>query len=214
MIVTRIERQKRNARRTNLFLDGRFAFGVDDEVLLRAGIRKGDHISEEALEKIRESEETSLAKSRALRFLTRRLRTEAELRSDLLEKEFHPRTVDRVIAELRALALIDDARFARAFVHDARLRRALGRIALRRELLRKGVPRQIILDELAAAARPDEERAVAFDAASKLLARFHSSRKPIPPAKERERTAQFLGRRGFDWEIISGVLQKLFGGEE
>lgn len=214
MLVTKIERQKRNAHRINLFLDGRFAFGVDDEVLVRSGIRTGDHLTGEALESIRESGEKSLAKSRALKSLSRRLRTEAEVRSDLLENEFHPRTVDRVIEELRAMGLIDDTRFARAFVHDARMRRALGRIALQRELLRKGVPRQVILDELASSARPDDEVAAAFSAASTLLSRFRASRKRLPPEKERERAAQFLGRRGYDWEIISGVLRRLFGAGE
>ena len=56
MIVTKIERQKRNSQRVNLFLDGEFAFGIHDEVLLRSGIRKWDRLTEETLDTIRVSE--------------------------------------------------------------------------------------------------------------------------------------------------------------
>ena len=210
MIVTKIERQKRNSRRVNLFLDGEFAFGIHDEVLLRSGIRKGDHLTEEALELLRVSEELSLAKGRALKLLASRLRTEAELRSDLLEQEFHPAAVERVILHLREVRLVDDVRFTHAFVHDARLRRALGRILLTRELRRRGVPQPIIEEALSASTRPEEERAVALKSASKFLGRFRSSRKRIPPERQRTRTTQFLARRGFDWETIAGVIQELF----
>src|SRR6266849_9544430 len=146
MLVTKIERQKRDPHRMNLFIDGEFVFGVQDEVLLRSGIRKGDQLSQEELETIQASGEFALAKRQALRILARRLRSEAEIRTNLLEKEFHPGTVDRVLVHLRELRLVDDLRFARACVHDMRLRRALGRIALDRQLRLRGVPRSTILE--------------------------------------------------------------------
>ncbi len=209
MIVTNIERRKRDSHRVDLFIDGEFAFGINEEVLLRSGIRKGDSLTEEALGKIRASQESSLARNRALRLLGGRLRSEAELRTDLLEHEFHPATIESVIEQLRALRLLDDRRFAQAFVHDARMRRALGRILLQLELRRKGIPEPVIREVLDAAAQPDEE-AVAFAAASKLLKRYRASRKPTPPERQRNRAAQFLGRRGFDWQTIAAVMKRLF----
>src|SRR5258706_940277 len=209
MIVTNIERRKRDSHRVDLFIDGEFAFGINEEVLLRSGIRKGDSLTEEALEKIRASQESSLDRNRALRLLGGRLRSEAELRTDLLEHEFHPATIESVIEQLRALRLLDDRRFAQAFVHDARMRRALGRILLQLELRRKGVPEPVIRDVLDRAAQPEEE-AVAFEAASKLLQRYRASRKPTPPERQRNRAAQFLGRRGFDWQTIAAGMKRLF----
>lgn len=209
MIVTKIERQKRNSHRVNLFIDGEFAFGIHDDVLLRSGIRKGDLLTEEALAGIRDSEEFSLAKSRALKLLNRRLRTEAEVRADLLEKEFHPGTIDRLVLHFRELRLLDDLRYSRAFVHDARLRRTLGRILLLRELRRRGVAQSVIHEVLGVQTLRDEEEAVAFKAASKLLDRYRTSRKKTLPETQRARLTQFLGRRGFDWETIAAVLKRL-----
>jgi regulatory protein len=214
MIVTKIERRKRDSRRVDLFIDDEFAFGINEEVLLRSGIRTGDHLTEEALKTIRESQESSLARNRALKLLNGRLRSEAELRADLRDHEFHPDTIESVIGQLRDLRLLDDRRFAHAFVHDARMRRALGRILLQFELKRRGIQEPVIREVLAVPAEAGEEEAVAFNAAGKLLRRYRASRKKLPPELERKRTAEFLGRRGFDWPTITAVMKRLFREEE
>jgi regulatory protein len=214
MIVTNIERRKRDARRLDLYIDGEFAFGVSEEVLLRSGICKGDALSGEELDELRESQELSLARSRALKLLGGRLRSEAELRADLLEKEFHPSTVDSVLHQLRELQLLDDRRYAHAFVHDARMRRALGRILLQFELRRRGIAEPIIRELLSLPTQAEEEEAVAFKAASKLLERYRHSRKGRPPERQRSLAEQFLGRRGFDWQTIAAVMKRLFREEE
>jgi SOS response regulatory protein OraA/RecX len=101
-------------------------------------------------------------------------------------------------------------RFARAFVHDARLRRVLGHRLLRLELRRKGVAEAAICGVLEEAAPPEQERALALAAASKLLGRYRASRKKTLPASQQARIAQFLGRRGFDWGTIRAVIRRLF----
>jgi regulatory protein len=208
MLVTKIERQKRDAHRANLFIDGEFAFGVQDEVLLRSGIRKGDQLTQEELEAIQASGEFALAKRQALRILARRLRSEAEIRTHLLEKEFHPGTVDRVLVHLRELRLVDDLRFARACVHDMRLRRALGRIALERQLRLRGIARSTIMEVLGEVGGREDDTAIAFRAVTRLLERFNKSRKKLLPEQQRARAIQFLARRGFDGETISAVITR------
>ncbi|TLY33150.1 MAG: hypothetical protein E6K56_01590 [Ignavibacteria bacterium] len=213
MLVTKIERQKRDPHRVNLFIDGEFAFGLQDEVLLRSGIRKGDRLSDKELETIQASGEFALAKRQALRILARRLRSEAEIRTHLLEKEFHPQTVDRVVLKLRELRLVDDLRFARAFVHDMRLRRALGRIALERHLRLKGVPRSTILEVLGETGGREDDASIALRAVTKLLERYARSRKKLLPEQQRSRAIQFLARRGFDGETISAVIARATRGD-
>ena len=50
--VTGIEMQKRDAQRISIFLDGEFAFGLHQDVLLESGIARGDRLSEERIEAI------------------------------------------------------------------------------------------------------------------------------------------------------------------
>lgn len=210
MIVTRIERQKRHPNRVNIYLDGAFAFGLDEEVLLRHGLRKGDPVDERMHGELLGAEESSKARSSALRYLSYRLRSEREIRTKLAEKEFAHDIVDRVVEQLHAAGFLDDRRFAAAFVHDARLRKATGERLLRQQLTAKGVPRAITDEVLAGSADRREEESAALNAARTLLTRYRTSRKPVDDASGRRRVAQFLARRGFGWDIIAPVLRALF----
>jgi regulatory protein len=210
MIVTRIERQKRHPGRVNVHLDGEFAFGLDEEVLMRHGLRKGDVLSEETRHALLGAEEISKARSRALRYLSYRLRSEREVRLKLAEKGFASEVIDRVVEQLRSGGLVDDRRFASAFAHDSRLRKATGTRLLRMQLVAKGVARPLADEVLAAGADREVEESAALAAARSLVARYRSSRKATPAEAERRRVAQFLQRRGFGWEVITPVLKTLF----
>src|SRR5438067_1636733 len=74
----------------------------------------------------------------ALRILNYRFNSEAELRRKLAAKDFDRETVDATIARLREEKWLDDARFAEAFVRT-RMRKRVGRLRIRRELIAAGV---------------------------------------------------------------------------
>ena len=209
MIITKIERQKRNPRRVNIFLDDEFAFGIHEYVLTRLGLRKGDTINQETIEAIKSSEEYNLAKEKALRFINYRLRSEKELRLKLQEKEFQPKTIDDVLEGLRKSGIVNDARFAKAYIHDAQLRKPMGKKLLQQKLRLKGVPSSIIQEVLNESMNEEEEQSHAFKTAQK----FMKSRKMLEPKQQQQRIAQFLARRGFSWSTISPVLRKLFSKE-
>jgi regulatory protein len=210
MIVTRIERQKRHPDRVNIYLDGAFAFGLDEEVFLRHGLRKGDAVDERLHRELLGAEEQAKARTSALRYLSYRLRSEREIRAKLAEKEFAHEIIDRVVEQLRSAGLVDDRRFAAAFVHDARLRKATGARLLRQQLLAKGVPRALVEDVVEEATERSAEQSAALGAARSLLGRYRASRKPVDDATGRRRVAQFLARRGFGWDVITPVLRTLF----
>ena len=83
----------------------------------------------------------------ALRFLSYRPRSEAEVRRRL-SRRFSHSSVDNAIATLREQGLLDDAAFAQ-FWHQSRERnRPKGISAMRWELLRMGVSRDVADDAL------------------------------------------------------------------
>ena len=214
MIVTRIERQKRHPRRVNVYLDGAFAFGLDEEVLVRHALRTGDTIDDAVHHALLTAEEYASARQSALRYLSYRLRSEREIRFKLAEKEFAPATIDRVVEALRTNGMLDDRRFASALVHDARMRRPTGERLLRQQLLLKGIARPLIDAVLEVESAPDDERDAALLAARAMLKKYRSSRKRSDAATQRARLAQFLARRGFGWGVITPVLRTLFGTTE
>ena len=76
MRITRIESQKKNPTRKNIYADGSYVAGVSDETLLRAALRSGDEITVEQLKALVSQEDTSSAKRTALRFIAHRPRTD------------------------------------------------------------------------------------------------------------------------------------------
>lgn len=210
MTVTKIERQKRNPHRVNIYLDNEFKFGIHETTLTKFGLRNGDKLDQKIIETISIQEEYHLAHKKALQLISRRLRTEKELRLKLLEKEFHPKAIDPVIEELQKSGLIDDSRFARAYIHDIQLRKPAGARFIQRQLQLKGVPPTIIRTVLHEHLDADTTQKLALKAASTMSERLKTSRKKIEPLKQRQRITQFLLRRGFDWQTINAVVQKLF----
>ncbi|MBI1805164.1 MAG: RecX family transcriptional regulator [Ignavibacteriae bacterium] len=210
MTITKIERQKRDSHRVNIFIDNKFAFGIQDQVLVKFGLRKGDILDDEQINTIASSEEYNLAKQKALRYISYRTRSEKELRTKLIEKEFPPDVIDKTIEQLRDLGLINDVAFARSFVHDQQLRRPAGKRLLAQKLRLKGISNSIIQQVLSEAAGTDEERSAALEAAKKHLKRRRLPKDKLGRIKEQQRIAQFLARRGFEWSTISPVLRALF----
>jgi regulatory protein len=128
----------------------------------------------------------------------------------LIEKEFDPATVDEVVHHLEEAGLIDDRRFARAYIHDLQLRKPSGRRFLQRQLRLRGIPPALAEEAIGEAISPDDERRAAMETAAALLKRYRSSRKRPEPGVQQRRLAQFLAHRGFSWDVILPVMNKVF----
>jgi len=214
MIITKIEQQKRHPGRVNIFLDDEFAFGLHKEVVVRFGLRRGDELTKENIDRITSSEEQALAKQKALQLLHYRMRSEHELRAKLFEKEFPPEAIDPVIEELRTSGLIDDLKFARAVIHDAQLKQPTGKYRLQQKLRSKGIASSIINTVLTEIFSEDDETTAALAAAKKQLRRYSQSRKPVESQELPKRIARYLAQRGFRWSSISAALKKVFNNHD
>lgn len=208
MIVTRIERQKRHPERVSVFLDGTYAIGLQADTAERFHIRTGEEVDAGMLDRLRKEEEYALARRQALRLLSYKMRTERELRGRLREKEHPPATIDRVIEDLRAAGLVDDAAYARAFISDMRKRRPSGRTLLRFQLRRRGVAPTTADEELSRLLDHELEEADALAAARKYLRRAMRSRRKEEADRRRQRLVRYLMGRGFRWPAISAVLKR------
>jgi regulatory protein len=207
--ITRIESQKRHPERKNIFADGRFVLGISKETLLKAGLRVGDEITQAVIQRLQETEGLSAAKNAALRFIAYRPRTVREVRDKLREKEFSDEEISRVIEDLTRAKLLNDREFARMFVRDAVSSRPVGKLLLRRKMLLLGLERQLVDEVLAEELEDVDLEQSAREAAEKFVKRSRTVRGREETLKLRNRLAAFLGRRGFGWDIIQPVIQKV-----
>lgn len=198
--ITALEQQKRNKERISVFLDGEFAFGLNYEVA--AGLRVGQELSDEAIAQLQDQESLSRARQSAFHYISYRPRSIAEVRRNLLGKDYDDIVVETIINDLIERDYLDDEEFAAYWVEQRESFKPRSRLALRQELYEKGVPRAIIsravqeVDETEAARRAAERRAYRWSD----LSENDFQDKMIP----------YLRRRGFTYRIARTTTETVW----
>jgi regulatory protein len=202
--ITKIEPQKKNPKRRSVFLDERFAFGLDEEVIYKYGLKVGQELEQKKIDQIIEAETKKEAKEIALRFLSYRMRSEKEVRDKLKKKEFAEDLITEVIKDLKRVNLVDDYEFASAFIRDRISNSPRGKILLRQELWKKGIKKEIIEKVLKEYFKDeDEELILARELLQKRKKRYEGMDENI----SKRRIMSFLLRRGFSYDIVKQVLK-------
>lgn len=199
-LITALRVQKRNRQRVNVYLDGRFAFGLAAIEAMRLEV--GQHLSAAEIARLKEKDRGAVAHERALHFLSYRPRSVAETRHYLSEKGFDGPIIDQVIARLSRAGLLDDEAFARYWLENRDSFKPRGRRALRYELRQKGVTDLIIDDLLAAYDESDAAYRAARSRAQKLARRHDVD-------TLRSKLLAFLKRRGFSFDIARDTTDRL-----
>ncbi|MGJ7485507.1 recombination regulator RecX [Variovorax sp. LT2P21] len=135
-------------------------------------------------------------KGRALRLLSQREHSRAELERKLAKYEEEPGTLAQALDELAAKDFISEARVVQSVVHQRAPR--MGAARVRQELQHKGIAPAAIAE--AVAGLRDTELARAREVWAR---RFET---PAADAKERARQARFLMARGFSGDVVAKVL--------
>jgi regulatory protein len=143
----------------------------------------------------------------ALWLLGRQAYTAAELRRRLLRRGLADDEAERVVARLEELQLIDDARYAQAYVRSRR--HAKGALGLRHELRRRGLEETHVETALLEEGAADQAAAAAGLLAAHAW-RFEGARSEDPETarKARARAAAFLARRGFEPDAVAEALER------
>jgi len=201
--ITRIQAQKKDPRRRSVFLDGKFAFGLDEEVVSRLGLEKGESLTEPRIKEILGQKAENEAKSAALRFLSFRRRTEKEIRDKLRKKGFDEKGIGRTIDKLKEYDLVNDSEFATAWVKERLAYKPRGKKLLAQELWKKGIKKDIV-DQVTEELCRDEEKS-----AAELVEKIKGRYKNLEPKVARRRMYGLLMRRGFSYETAKNALAPL-----
>jgi regulatory protein len=201
--ITRIQAQKKNSSRRSVFLDGKFAFGLDEEVVSKLRLEKGENLTEGRIKEILSQKAENEAKNAALRFLSFRRRTEKEIKDKLRKKGFDDKSIGRTIDKLKEYDLINDTEFAAAWVMERLAYKPRGKRLLAQELWKKGI-RKDIIDQVTEELCRDEEKS-----ATELLEKIKGRYKNLEPKVARRRMYGLLLRRGFSYEAAKSVLAPL-----
>lgn len=114
-----------------------------------------------------------------------------ELRTKLVTKEFEPEVIDLAIDKCTAAGLLDDERYATAFV-ESRVRRGHGAQRIRQDLARRGIDRALVDVALA-----EHQESGALDDGAVDAARKKFARLDLEDAKVRAKALRWLMSRGY-----------------
>ena len=147
-----------------------------------------------------ESESLKRASAAALRLLSYRVRSEAEVRVRL-RRRFPAHVVEKVMKSLAEKALVDDSSFARLWRGSRDSLNPRSATAIREELVSKGVAR----DVADAAVRDADDLDSAYRAGYKLALRLELA----DSSTFRHRLWGYLKRRGFSDSVTRHTIARL-----
>jgi regulatory protein len=200
--ITDLRAGKRKAKRVNVFLDGRFAFSLGAEVAARENLQVGQELSGDRVELLTGSDQLQRCMEAAYRYLSYRPRSESEIRERLQRRGFAAETIDGAVNHLREQNLLNDGDFAQFWKDNRESFSPRSRWLTGRELRQKGVASEVI--EQVVAGMNDGENA--------YRAALQKSRRGAPADYQsfRRRLGDYLHRRGFNYEVISHTVEKVW----
>lgn len=203
--ITKIERQENNRQRLSIYLDGEFAFGLNDEIVLKHNINVNQTLQEDQIEDLLSEDEKKRAKQKAFSYLARRDHSEKELSDKLRRKGFREPIIIGLIEDLKQSQLINDGTFSRQFARNKIIQKSIGRRELAFSLKQKGISKDILEATLEEVYSEFDEKELALRLANQKLKTI----KNIEPIKVKKRISDFLFRRGFNWEIVEQVFEEI-----
>jgi regulatory protein len=189
-------------KQVSIFIDGSFSFSISEEVAATSGLKVGQHLSAEQIDKLKKADLSHNCFGAALNYLGYRPRSEAEIRQRLHRRGFNDEVVDKVVIGLKERRLIDDVAFAQ-YWRDNRLSfRPRSRRLIKLELRQKGVAAETANEVVEGL---DDESA-AYEVGLKK-ARVLSG---LDYREFHRYLSDHLRRRGFDYEIIRSAVARLW----
>ncbi|KAF0141132.1 MAG: regulatory protein RecX [Stygiobacter sp.] len=187
------------------FDDGTFQ-NLDYRIVVDYGLWKGQEIDEKKIELL--SHESSFLKARdsAFRFLGLRLHSTSELKLKLQKKKHPQEIIEKVLTYLAEKNYLNDEEFAKQFVSERIKRKKVGVGKLTAELIKKGIKRELIKENLLDI---DQEKYLenAVEIAQKKL--FQIRKKEVEERKISVKLYSFLAGKGYESDLIIKVIEKL-----
>lgn len=202
-VITKIEVQKKNQDRVNIYVDEKFFMAIYKELVFTFNLKKGDNIDEDNLRQILKDEMFLKGKNKALNILSKSSQSEKKMREKLVE-DFEEDVIERVIEFLKKYNFINDDELASKIVNTNVNLNKYGKNKIKQNLYNKGIEKSAI-DEAISNIDQDAEFENALYLAEKRYARLKNE----DPKKAYSKIANHLAYKGFNYDIIKRVLNKV-----
>ena len=184
--------------RYKVMIDGQFAFTLYKSELSRYHIEAGSVIELDTYQVIYKNA-VKRAKLRAMHLLTDMGRTEAQLRTKLMQGGYPQNITEEAIKYVKSFGYINDREYARNFVESRKDKKS--RRELYAALCQKGLASELIEEVLEECF--DKEDSIK---AIKTLLRKKDFHPETADLKEKQKVMGYLLRKGFQYEEIKSAV--------
>lgn len=205
MVISNIEPFSRGKGRVIVYLDNQFSFVLYKGELSKYRLETGMEITDDLYNEIIVNIIIPRAKKRGMNLLEKMDRTEADVRNKLRDSGYPDEAIDEAIDYLKSFKYIDDRRYANDYIGFKML--SMSRKQIERKLSEKGIPKDIIEDELNNAY--EEENGAEEELIKKLIVKKCKDRLGQLEYAEKQKLFQYLYAKGFSIYDIEKVYNHL-----
>ncbi len=149
-------------------------------------------------------ERLQIALKHAYRFLAKRDRTEAEVRTHLEKRETDPASLEAAIGELLELRYLDDERYVQRYVEDRRRLDGWGPVRITQGLRKTGIDNALIAPAIDAVAAESADDDVTL--ATELIQRRFNHR-PLADDKDRQKALRAVVSKGHSLDVAYAAVR-------
>lgn len=161
--------------------------------------------SENEIQEMKYFSDIERAKSRAINYISGKLKTKYEVRLKLTEKDFTEDIIDEVINILEKEEYLNDRLYCEVFIEDKKQLNGYGKNKIKSLLIQKGISKSVFEDFL------DEfEYEEEFDNALKMgIKKLNLLYNEEDVFKKKQKLINYLAYRGFSFDVINDVLREI-----
>ncbi|GJF62885.1 TPA: recombination regulator RecX [Staphylococcus argenteus] len=201
--ITKIEVQKKNKERFNLFLDGQFEMGIDIDTLVKFNLKKGQQLEAAEMAQIQKYDHYRLGLNKTIQYLSFKKRTEKEVVQYLQKEEISEQAISEIIEYCYREKLIDHRDYAESLKNTMIRTTDKGPKIYQQKLYQLGIEANII-EMYTALFREQQDFEDIVQIAEKIC-----KTKKGPPSKVKEKVMQSLLQKGFDMDVIHEVMNEM-----
>ncbi len=203
-VITKIEVQKRNKDRVNIYINDEFAFACSAELVYTHSLSKDKIIEKDSLEEIVNEDNYIKCKNTSLKMIEKSYKTEKQITDKLIERGYDEKVVERTKEFLKQYDFINDNKYAQMYIKDKV--NSQGRNKIKYTLINKGISEEIINEKLCYINKESEESS-ALKLAEKKYNLLIKSEQDIRNINKKLR--EYLIRKGYNLDIVQSVLNQV-----
>lgn len=200
--ITLIEPQKKDSKRCNIYVDGKFYCGIKLEVAVKYHLKSGMPIDRKQLDEIQLETEKSQALDKALTHISASMKTKKQITDFLAKKGYTEGVQTYVLERMEYYGYVDDRAYCRAYVQSVG---GKGKRALEADLFKRGADRAAIEEALS---EFEEDGSAALEVLKKYMRGKEFTKQNM------YKGFKYLLSKGYGYDTAKSAIEDLGVGDE